>query len=170
MKIATKQHIVIVMCSWLFSFAAVAQYASEATMDIGTGYGQIALSQSTMDGTRKMGERAVPADNRLAQNSKPNQARKQALMKQIEPEYNLRLRRDGKLSADRWLAATARELGRQEGSADRAAADGGKREFRPPDKHRAGNKDCKRIVWQVRSFADFSGGMHMTQVPVCVKK
>lgn len=28
--------------------------------------------------------------------------------------------------------------------------------------------DCERIIWQTRSFADFSGGMHMTQVPVCV--
>ena len=32
------------------------------------------------------------------------------------------------------------------------------------------NEDCKRIVWQARNIADFSGAMHMIQVPVCVRR
>lgn len=52
MKSAVKRHASVIAAGWLFSSVAFAQYAPDATMDLGTGYGNIALSQSTLDGTR----------------------------------------------------------------------------------------------------------------------
>ncbi|MGB3445389.1 MAG: hypothetical protein WBA48_01670 [Xanthobacteraceae bacterium] len=42
-----------------------------------------------------------------------------ARMRSITPEYNRRVRLQGKAAADRWLAATAREMGRQDSLAVR---------------------------------------------------
>ncbi len=42
-------------------------------------------------------------------------ARRQQLMRQIEPEYYRRVRAHGKASADRWLKKTAWEMGVAEG-------------------------------------------------------
>lgn len=39
----------------------------------------------------------------------------------VKVEYERRVARDGKASADRWLAETAREMGRREGEAARRA-------------------------------------------------
>jgi hypothetical protein len=43
-------------------------------------------------------------------------------MRAIAPEYNRRVRRDGKAKADQWLAKTARRMGRRDGAAARRAS------------------------------------------------
>ena len=48
-------------------------------------------------------------------------ARMQALMQSIKPEYDRRVREDGKASADRWLRTVAWDLGQKEGRATRAS-------------------------------------------------
>jgi hypothetical protein len=104
----------------LFSGAALAQYAPDATMDLGTGYGQIALGQSILDGTRAIDkDRQAGPQVPVGQAGHPSRAQMQAMWKQLEPEYLRRVQADGKASADAWLAATARELGRRDGQAAR---------------------------------------------------
>ena len=48
-------------------------------------------------------------------------AHMQALMQSIKPEYDRRVREDGKASADRWLRTVAWDLGQKEGRAKRAS-------------------------------------------------
>jgi len=48
-------------------------------------------------------------------------ARMQALMQSIKPEYDRRVRENGKASADRWLRTVAWDLGQKEGRATRAS-------------------------------------------------
>jgi hypothetical protein len=52
----------------------------------------------------------------------PDPARRQQLMRQIEPEYHWRVERYGKASADRWLRRTAWRLGVEEGRRARQRA------------------------------------------------
>lgn len=104
----------------LSSGIASAQYAPDATMDLGTGYGQIALGQSILDGTRAIDkQRQAGPQGPAGRAGHPSRAQVQALWKQLEPEYLRRVQADGKASADAWLAATARELGRRDGEAAR---------------------------------------------------
>jgi len=104
-------------CAAVFAFAASAQYSPDATMDLGTGYGQIALGQSVLDGTRAIDGKSqdLPARSTV----RPSQAQMQAIANQLEPEYRRRVQADGKASADAWLRQTAWELGRQAGRAAR---------------------------------------------------
>lgn len=101
----------------LASAAACAQYAPDATMDLGTGYGQIALGQSVLNGTRAIDGKSREPSTRNA--VRPSQAQMQAIARQLEPEYRRRVQADGKASADAWLRQTAWELGRQAGRAAR---------------------------------------------------
>lgn len=97
--------------------AAFAQYSPDATMDLGTGYGQTALSQSTLSGTRKIGVDARSSTGKSSTTA-ARTAQAQSLQQQmarIAPEYKRRVRVDGQASADRWLAQTARALGRRDG-------------------------------------------------------
>ena len=55
MKHITRQLTPIAALGWLLSFGALAQFAPDATMDLGAGYGQVALSQSILEGTRAIG-------------------------------------------------------------------------------------------------------------------
>jgi hypothetical protein len=48
-------------------------------------------------------------------------ARLKAQIAAVKVEYDQRVARDGKAAADRWLAETAREMGRREGEAARRA-------------------------------------------------
>lgn len=111
---------------WLLPFAAFAQYAPDATAGLGAGYGNIALGQSTLMGTRELGKSDKPAlraNGQAVEQSatavQPSQAHVQALMAQIEPEYRRRVREDGEASAKRWLARKAWELGHDDGAAAR---------------------------------------------------
>jgi hypothetical protein len=44
-------------------------------------------------------------------------------LKEIVPEYESRVARDGQESADEWLAATARALGERDGAESRRVVD-----------------------------------------------
>lgn len=46
---------------------------------------------------------------------------KQRAMREVAPEYNRRVRREGQAEADRWLARTAREIGIRDGKAAKKA-------------------------------------------------
>jgi hypothetical protein len=124
--------------------SASAQYSPDASLDLGVGYGAIALGQSTLSGTRQLDAKGKGSDElsptmqrycarwpdettcrmhraRKAQRHEaaaaPSPERMGAMMAQVRPEYERRLRRDGKASADRWLSQTARALGEQHGRA-----------------------------------------------------
>ena len=124
---------------------AAAQWSPDASASLGAGMGAMALGQSTLSGTRQLGPPASPGNAGLSPTMQrycarwPNegvcranraQARPAAApgaagpspaeRERLEREYRARLRRDGKPAADRWLAATAREMGRREGEAARA--------------------------------------------------
>ena len=147
---------------------AFAQYSPDATLDLGTGYGATALSQSILGGTSQIGteggqgtdelsptmkeycatwpeettcvaytERAAQrAQQQQAQSqmqpgmqpqpqpqmqpaAAPDQARMNEMRAVLEPQYERRVREEGKASADRWLVETARRLGEQDGRAAR---------------------------------------------------
>lgn len=118
--IRTRTKAALACAALLASGAALAQYAPDATMDLGTGYGQIALGQSVLDGTRAIGKDSQSTSRIPAgQAGHPSRAQMQALWEQLEPEYMRRVQADGKASADAWLAAAARELGRRDGQAAR---------------------------------------------------
>jgi hypothetical protein len=130
----------------LCAASASAQYSPDASMDLGTGYGATALGSATLDGTRRLGtdgggsdelsptmkrycaqwpnEGVCRADRERAaqrqqQAARPSQARMNELMAQLMPEYEQRVRQDGKASADQWLRETAFRLGQQDGRAAR---------------------------------------------------
>jgi hypothetical protein len=129
---------------------AHAQYDPSATMDLGAGMGATALGQSTLSGTRNIGKNPHQSDElsptmkdycakwpnegvckadraRRAEQqsptkaSRPSQEEIDAKMREIAPEYNRRVQLYGKPSADSWLAETAREMGKRDGTAARKA-------------------------------------------------
>ena len=51
--------------------------------------------------------------------AQPSQARMNQFLAQLRPEYEQRVRRDGKASADQWLREAAFKLGQQDGRAAR---------------------------------------------------
>jgi hypothetical protein len=148
------QFAAILALAFSFGPKAHAQFDPGATMDLGTGMGSTALGQSILGGTREIGkepgesdelsptlkeycaqwpeegvckadrERRANQGSSTEQDPRPSQEEIDAKMKAIAPEYNRRLQIDGKLSADEWLARTAREMGRRDGAAAQEA--GGK--------------------------------------------
>ncbi|MGS1097237.1 hypothetical protein ACVCNR_22060 (plasmid) [Aquamicrobium terrae] len=140
-----------VLLAATFSLNAQAQYDPGATLDLGTGMGATALGQSTLSGTRHLGQKSrhpdelsptmrkycqqwpnegvCKADQARQANRKQPSARVErpgerdmnAIMRAIAPEYNRRVRLYGRASADRWLAKTAREMGQRDGAAARKA-------------------------------------------------
>lgn len=135
-----------------FTPQARAQYDPGATMDLGMGMGATALGQSILGGTRDIGRkprrseelsptmkeycaqwpnegvckadraRRAKRSGPASRTSRPSRQEINARMREIAPEYNRRVRLYGKPSADRWLAKTAREMGRRDGAAARKAA------------------------------------------------
>ncbi len=125
---------------------AHAQWSPSATANLGAGYGSMALSQSILSGTRRLGHNGANGSDDHTQNEHPqwrvqpegapagstpngmaarhgqqtvaypSQARVDALWQQLKPEYEQRVRLDGQASADQWLLATAREIGRRDGA------------------------------------------------------
>jgi len=104
-------------------------------------FGDIALSQSILSGTRKITgksankrnnsyrkpspkngvRRLKPAANKKVTTTRksvqlPKQPDMQAKWKLVEPEHKRRVRVYGRSSADRWLAEKGREMGRRDGS------------------------------------------------------
>jgi hypothetical protein len=135
-----------------FASDARAQYDPGGTMNLGMGMGATALGQSILSGTRNIGkkprhsdelsptmkeycaqwpsegvckaDRARRARRQLPTNqaSRPSREEISAKMRTIAPEYNRRVRLYGKPKADLWLAQTAREIGRRDGTAARKAS------------------------------------------------
>ena len=119
----------------VLALPAFAQFDPGASADLGVGMGQTAMSQSILSGTRRLsapeGRSAAPRARAhrgtapsttatvpgSARGPSPEQVR--ARGEQLRPEYERRLRTDGKASADSWLARTAYEMGRREGAAAR---------------------------------------------------
>ncbi len=129
---------------------AHAQYNPSASMDLGTGMGSTALGQSILNGTRNIGkgggsdelsptmkkycaqwpnegvckaDRARRAKRGPRASASPQVRQSQTdMMRAIAPEYNRRVRLYGKARADRWLAETARDMGRRDGAAARRAS------------------------------------------------
>lgn len=123
MAISLKHRITLACAALLLSSAAYAQYSPDATVDLGTGYGNIAMSQSVLGNTRQIGNNKQPLlknSQSLRQGAQPTAADMAAMRRMIEPEYYRRVRADGKASADAWLAQTAREMGMRAGQAARA--------------------------------------------------
>jgi hypothetical protein len=116
---------------------ALAQYNPDASANLGARYGSMTLGQSILGGTRDIGRKPSAGRQGLSPQMQdycrrwPNEgvcranaphpapavdtSRRDELMRQIAPEYERRVRLYGKASADEWLAATAREMGRQDG-------------------------------------------------------
>ena len=105
---------------------------------------------------------------------------------ELLPEYERRVREDGRASADAWLRATAERLGREDGQQVRRNHDGGKYDAAPRgttgasatgDRRAAGGKAagkrkdpaCARMVTRQRNGPSVSGGpMQMIMVTECV--
>ena len=126
---------------------ARAQFDPGASADLGAGMGASALGQSTLGGTRGIGQAGRGSDElsptmkkycaqwpdegvckadraRHAQPATPTPhggaARDPAArMRAIAPEYQRRVRLYGQAEADRWLAQTARDMGQRDGTAAR---------------------------------------------------
>lgn len=101
----------------------LAQWAPDASANLGMGMGGIAVGQSIMQGTRNIGANKTDRDGAVAGSGAGSPAAAPRLsqemidahLKALRPEYDHRVARDGVSAANRWLAETARELGRREG-------------------------------------------------------
>lgn len=70
LRATTKPRVAAIACACLLPLAAFAQYAPDASADLGTGYGQVALGQAALEGTRRLdrhqqGGAAQPASHAL---------------------------------------------------------------------------------------------------------
>ncbi len=63
-------------------------------------------------------------ENALIRHYEEQKASVEAAFLEFLPEYQRRVREDGEVKANEWLAETARELGRREGEAARKVVDG----------------------------------------------
>ncbi|MGH8819144.1 MAG: hypothetical protein ACREX5_21290 [Achromobacter pestifer] len=111
---------IVVGIALLGSGSAFSQYAPDATMDLGTSYGQLALGQTVLDGTRSLDKKSRAQPQPPAGNAgRASRLEMEAMWRRIEPEYLRRVQADGRVKADAWLAAQARTLGEQAGRAAR---------------------------------------------------
>ncbi len=82
--------------------------------------------EAWMDGLDQMHrEGMLDADdqNTLIRHLDGHRQSMEEALKQIVPEYESRVARDGQASADEWLAATARALGERDGAESRRVVD-----------------------------------------------
>ena len=88
------------------------------------------LAMAALVGLAGMSGLAVPpvhAQTAQAIPVRPNPARVQQKMREIEPEYRRRALRNGKAAADAWLVRTARQWGIEEGRRARREYDANQR-------------------------------------------
>lgn len=149
-------------------------------------------------GTASMGHASACAGLAIEAAAQATQVDQQALRADIQrsierrrrellPEYERRVRTDGRASADDWLRARAAELGRRDGEAIRRghqrgnydadarnAGGGTVRGTGAGDtdaqaRHRRGDPSCARLVTRNRAVANVSGGpMQMIMVTECL--
>ena len=117
----TRLPLLLAICA--ASGAAHAQWSGDATMDLGTGYGQTAMSQSTLDGTRRIDGQRRHRQAAAVQQALPTPADRKARMQLLEAEYNRRVQRDGRASADAWLRQAAYAMGQRDGRTFQRASD-----------------------------------------------
>jgi hypothetical protein len=82
--------------------------------------------EAWMDGLDQMQrEGLIDADdqNTLIRHLDGHRRSMEEALKEIVPEYEARVARDGQESADEWLAATARALGERDGAESRRVVD-----------------------------------------------
>lgn len=91
---------VVLLMAACGALAAPAVHAQEAASQAGTANPPQALDEAAIKAELK----------RMVEQRK----------RELRPEYERRVRADGKPSADRWLRETAAELGRRDGAAMRA--------------------------------------------------
>jgi hypothetical protein len=110
----------------LLPCAAHAQDYGSGWSDVSEGSRQNLMQQEALRDRMRTSEAArrnADGDQQPQSMSNPGQqltALAQARMRQLAPEYNRRVQMDGRASADRWLAATARTLGQQDARAARS--------------------------------------------------
>jgi len=111
---------VVMSIALLVTGSALGQYAPDASADLGAGYGQLALGQTVLDGTRSVDKksRAEPQPS-SGSAGRASRAEIEAMWRRIEPEYLRRVQAEGRANADAWLARQARTLGEQAGRAAR---------------------------------------------------
>ena len=130
---------------------------------------QLMRQQSGSDGAAADAQKKTPRE----QAALPAEARRSLAQhrRELRPEYERRVRRDGRPAADAWLRATAERLGRREGQAmqrPNAGAAGGP-PAAAPAKAPGGDRRCARMVTRHRHVANLSGGpMQMIMVTECV--
>lgn len=113
---------------------AFAQIEPNATQQLANGYREQMMLQTIQQTNRNQVPRSsepvirknyAPPRNRVSsQTSSGQNARINTLMQQLAPEHNRRVREDGQVSANQWLAKKAREMGRRDGQASRQQAEG----------------------------------------------
>jgi hypothetical protein len=106
---------------------ATAQLSPSATLQMGNAYRQQqmlnAIRQTNINQTPHGSLREPPRSTAGTLKPGQNSASKQrmaALMRELTPEYNRRVHEFGTDSANQWLAAKARELGRHDAQAARS--------------------------------------------------
>ena len=109
----------------LLPCAAHAQDYGSGWSDVSEGSRQNLMQQEALRDRMRTSE-AARRDADVSQSSQSTSIQEQqytalaqARMRQLAPEYNRRVQADGRASADRWLAAAARTLGRHDGRAAR---------------------------------------------------
>lgn len=79
-----------------------------------------------MDGLGRMQQEGMidgDDENTLIRHLDEHRQSMEDALKQIVPEYESRVAKDGQASADEWLAATARALGEADGAQSRRVVD-----------------------------------------------
>lgn len=92
--------------------SAMAQYDPGATLDLGMGYGQNALSQSAM---RNASDNLRESESRKDDNYAGSGKSRDAHLAELRGEYARRVAADGAASANAW----ASEMGRRDARAER---------------------------------------------------
>jgi hypothetical protein len=100
----------------VLTVSACGHLGPDARVLPGSGNEATVRGGATLDSTGPLGQDGTAP---IGQAARPSEARMKELMSRLQPEYEERLQRDGKSSADQWLKETAFELGRRDGQAAR---------------------------------------------------
>jgi hypothetical protein len=95
---------------------ALASVSASAQVDYLTNHLESQRWNRKMDHDNRMRQQKKAAASAAAPASLDPHAARNAAARQLEPEYRMRVARDGQPSADRWLSARARALGERDGA------------------------------------------------------
>lgn len=108
----TSRLAMVLLCASAPLSLAMAQYDPGATLDLGMGYGQNALSQSAM---RNTSENLRDSERRKDDDYAGSGKSRDAHLAELRGEYARRVATDGAASANAW----ASEMGRRDARAER---------------------------------------------------